>query len=149
MAAAPPVVVSPDTELQFVLSESEATPKCSMTISHPGGGVTEHIAFKVRQNLALPVDFTTVRMSFFRLFFHAECRRNCTARSKTKKYLFDDDHEDFYIMLRMIIQYSLDVSSRSVPFFFWRLLSPSCENGCVESPFVKNTLGTILTCTLI
>jgi hypothetical protein len=48
MATAPPVVVSPDTELQFVLSESEATPKCSMTISHPGGGVTEHIAFKVR-----------------------------------------------------------------------------------------------------
>jgi hypothetical protein len=51
METAPPVVVSPDTELQFVLSESEATPKCSMTISHPGGGVTEHIAFKVRRLL--------------------------------------------------------------------------------------------------
>jgi hypothetical protein len=47
MAAAPPVVVSPAEELQFILSESEATPKCSMTISHPGGGVTDHIAFKV------------------------------------------------------------------------------------------------------
>jgi hypothetical protein len=77
MASAPPVVVSPDTELQFVLSESEATPKCSMTISHPGGGVTEHIAFKVRR-LKLVRYGSNV--------FHAEYRRNCTARSKTKTF---------------------------------------------------------------
>jgi hypothetical protein len=72
--ATPPVVISPDTELQFVLSESEAVSKCSMMISHPGGGVTEHIAFKVRRlTLALlnstfqvTVVFTTVRISIRR-----------------------------------------------------------------------------------
>jgi hypothetical protein len=39
--------IDPESELSFTLSASEATPKCTMTLSH-SGGTTEAVAFKVR-----------------------------------------------------------------------------------------------------
>jgi hypothetical protein len=48
MAAA--VHVIPETELQFVLSTTEVTPRCTMTISHPGGNISQHVAFKVSKS---------------------------------------------------------------------------------------------------
>ena len=100
MASAPPVVVQPDTELQFVLSESEATPKCSMTISHPGGAVTEHIAFKVRRKSLLrycPIIHTacaTVRMSFTQNT--VENVLLVQKRKPSNHENLHDDHEDIY-----------------------------------------------------
>jgi len=39
--------IDPETELKFTLSKNEATPRCIMTLRHPGNS-TEHIAFKVK-----------------------------------------------------------------------------------------------------
>ncbi|CAJ1964319.1 unnamed protein product [Cylindrotheca closterium] len=39
--------VNPDTQLEFVLSHSEANPRCVMTLKHPGMS-KDHIAFKVK-----------------------------------------------------------------------------------------------------
>ena len=40
------VVISPETEITFELSQGEATPKATLTLSHPGGDVGP-LAFKV------------------------------------------------------------------------------------------------------
>jgi len=39
--------IDPDTELKFVLSHNEATPRCVLTLRHPGNS-TESLAFKVK-----------------------------------------------------------------------------------------------------
>mmetsp|Transcript_51719 Transcript_51719/g.124827 ORF Transcript_51719/g.124827 Transcript_51719/m.124827 type:complete len:339 (+) Transcript_51719:451-1467(+) len=39
--------IDPESELNFHLSSTEATPKCTMTLSH-AGGTTEAVAFKVK-----------------------------------------------------------------------------------------------------
>mmetsp|Transcript_51718 Transcript_51718/g.124824 ORF Transcript_51718/g.124824 Transcript_51718/m.124824 type:complete len:342 (+) Transcript_51718:101-1126(+) len=39
--------IDPESELNFQLSSTEATPKCTMTLSH-AGGTTEAVAFKVK-----------------------------------------------------------------------------------------------------
>ena len=41
------VQINPESEINFELSESEATPKAILTLTHPGGDVGA-IAFKVR-----------------------------------------------------------------------------------------------------
>ena len=41
--------IDPESELNFQLSSTEATPKCTMTLSH-AGGTTEAVAFKVRSS---------------------------------------------------------------------------------------------------
>lgn len=58
--------VEPDSELKFTLSHSEATPRCVMTLKHPGYG-SENVAFKVRavffpmlRSRRLPVGFYAV-----------------------------------------------------------------------------------------
>ena len=44
------VQISPETEIKFELSQSEATPKAVITLKHPGGDVGA-IAFKVSRRL--------------------------------------------------------------------------------------------------
>ena len=46
--------INPESELVFSLSKNEATPRCTMTLTH-GGGNNEAIAFKVR-SVILQVD---------------------------------------------------------------------------------------------
>ncbi|KAG7352330.1 MSP major sperm protein domain containing protein [Nitzschia inconspicua] len=41
------LLIDPETELVFSLSKSEATPRCMMTLKHPGGS-DEFVAFKVK-----------------------------------------------------------------------------------------------------
>lgn len=38
--------IDPESELKFVLSHNEATPRCILTLRHPGN-TTEPLAFKV------------------------------------------------------------------------------------------------------
>jgi hypothetical protein len=40
--------IEPENELRFKLSEEEQTPRCTMTLTHPGG-TDEALAFKVRE----------------------------------------------------------------------------------------------------
>ena len=39
--------IDPETELKFTLSHNEATPRCILTLRHPGT-TDDHMAFKVR-----------------------------------------------------------------------------------------------------
>jgi hypothetical protein len=41
------IEIDPDSELKFVLSHNEATPRCILTLRHPGN-TTDSLAFKVR-----------------------------------------------------------------------------------------------------
>jgi hypothetical protein len=42
----PVLEINPETELKFTLSHNEATPRCILTLTHPGT-TDEHMAFKV------------------------------------------------------------------------------------------------------
>lgn len=42
------VEITPETEINFELSQSEATPKAVVTLKHPGGKSDGPLAFKVR-----------------------------------------------------------------------------------------------------
>ena len=39
--------IDPESELEFILSHNEATPRCMLTLRHPGT-TNDHVAFKVR-----------------------------------------------------------------------------------------------------
>ena len=52
--------INPESELVFSLSKNEATPRCTMTLTH-GGGNNEAIAFKVR-SVILQVDLAMRQM---------------------------------------------------------------------------------------
>jgi len=41
------LIIDPDAELKFTLSKSEATPRCVLTLKHPGT-TDDHMAFKVK-----------------------------------------------------------------------------------------------------
>jgi hypothetical protein len=45
-ASAHALIIDPDSELKFTLSHNEATPRCLLTLRHPGT-TDEHLAFKV------------------------------------------------------------------------------------------------------
>jgi hypothetical protein len=40
------IEIDPESELKFVLSHNEATPRCILTLRHPGN-TTDSLAFKV------------------------------------------------------------------------------------------------------
>lgn len=48
------LLIDPESELVFSLSKKEATPRCMMTLKHPGG-TDEFVAFKVGRHTILPV----------------------------------------------------------------------------------------------
>lgn len=47
------IEIDPESELKFVLSHNEATPRCILTLRHPGN-TTDSLAFKVISVLAEP-----------------------------------------------------------------------------------------------
>jgi hypothetical protein len=83
--------VNPDTQLEFVLSHSEATPRCIMTLKHPGTS-DDHLAFKVRAHVELWY-FSTQMLESSGIAFSCRCRCRCRSlcrcrcRSNSRSHL--------------------------------------------------------------
>ena len=67
------LIIDPDAELKFTLSKSEATPRCVLTLKHPGT-TDDHMAFKVSKGISK--------------FFDVRHRRDCTSRLRIASLRF-------------------------------------------------------------